>query len=150
MPTLKQHEVIHALSTEKINNMAKQQKEYTLQKQVCQYISLQYPSVMFMSDTVASVSLTMPQVVRNKAVQKEGFKCPDLIIFEPKAGHHGLFLELKAESPYKKDGSLYSNEHLAGQNETIKKLINKGYYACFVWDFIMAKNIIDKYMTSNI
>lgn len=130
--------------------MAKKQLEYALQKQVCQYISLQYPGVMFMSDTVASVSLTMPQAVRNKAVQKEGFKCPDLIIFEPKGGHHGLFLELKAESPYKKDGTLYSSEHLAWQYETIKKLTIKGYYACFVWDFSMAKNIIDKYMTSNI
>lgn len=126
--------------------MAKKQVEYALQKQVCQYLRFQYPNVLFMSDTIASVSLTMPQAVRNKAIQKEGFKCPDLIVFEPKGGNSGLFIELKAESPYKKDGTIYSDEHLKGQQETINKLINKGYVAVFAWTFEMAKNTIDNYM----
>ena len=90
--------------------------EYKLQKAVCQYLEMQYPNVLFLSDTIASVKLTMQQAVRNKAIQKKGFKCPDLLILEPsKFGHCGLFLELKIKSPFKKNGEVYENDHLKGQ-----------------------------------
>lgn len=39
----------------------KQQPEYQLQVQVSRYLSVQYPSVLFLSDTVASLKLTYPQ-----------------------------------------------------------------------------------------
>ena len=43
--------------------------EYDLQKTVCQYLEMQYPKVLFLSDTIASVKLTKQQAVRNKAIQ---------------------------------------------------------------------------------
>lgn len=130
--------------------MAKQQLEYHLQKQVCQYIAIQYPQLLFLSDTIASCNLTMQQAVRNKAIQKEGFKTPDLVIFQPNANYNGLLIELKVESPYKKDGSLYTSEHLKSQNATIENLNKCGYYACFSWGFDMTKKIIDDYLSNKL
>jgi hypothetical protein len=99
-----------------------------------------------MSDTIAQVKLTIPQQLRNKKIQRSGFHCPDLLIFEPRGIYNGLFLELKATNIYKKDGNLFTNEHLANQSETIQELNNKGYYSRFVVGFDEAKEVIDWYM----
>lgn len=124
----------------------KQQQEYQLQKQVCAYLNAQYPNVLYLSDTIASVRLTMPQAMRNKAIQKNGFKCPDLLILEPKNGYNGLFIELKIESPYKKDGTLKKNKHLEYQEKSMQELRSKGYYCLFSWNFEQTKRIIDIYL----
>ena len=93
-----------------------QHLEFDLQKAICRYLSYQYPDVEYMSDTIANLKLTAQQASRNKAIQKNGFKCPDLIILEPRNGYHGLFIELKLETPFKKDGSIKAsaNDHLKG------------------------------------
>lgn len=129
----------------------KQQPEYQLQKQIAAYLRLKYPSVLFLSDTVAFLNLTMPQAVRNKQIQCSDFHCPDLIIFETTKFFSGLFLELKTKSPYKKDGkTLLKNEHVENQQRTIKALIQRGYIAYFAWDFEQAQRMIDKYMALSI
>ena len=120
--------------------------EFELQKAVCNYLRLAYPSVLFDSDTIANVKLTAPQQARNKAIQKEGFKRPDMCIYFPTEIHSGLFIELKVESPYKKDGTLKSGEHLRGQYMTMKHLEMLGYKCSFAWTFEMAKEIIDNYL----
>lgn len=121
-------------------------QEYRLQVEVCRYLSLKYKNVMFLSDTIANIKLTKPQAVRNKKIQKSGFKCPDIIILEPRGEYNGLFIELKTKSPYKLNGELYKNEHLEGQAKSMKLLRGKGYYATFAWSLSMAIDIIDKYM----
>ncbi len=121
-------------------------EEYHLQKQVCDYMRLQYPRILFMSDTIAATKLTMGQAVRNKAIQKEGFKCPDIIIFHPNQSYFGLFIELKTESPFLKSGLLPANEHIRGQAKTIDELNKLGYMAQFAWSFQQAKEIIDEYL----
>lgn len=88
----------------------------------------------------------MPQAKRNKAIQKQGFKCPDLLILEPRKGYAGLFIELKVKSPFKKNGELLKNEHLEGQMKTIQELNRKGYSACFQWRFETIKKMIDDYL----
>jgi len=125
--------------------------EYLLQKAVSTYVSLQYPDVLFMSDTVASLRLTPTQAGRNKGIQKKGFKCPDLLIFECKDGKAGLYIELKLITPFKKDGTIKASadDHLKGQLETIEKLNAKGYKSCFSWGFDMTKQIIDEYLNPN-
>ena len=50
-------------------------KEYNLQKQVCRYLNLKHPKVLYMSDTIANLKLTKQQAGRNKAIQKDGFHC---------------------------------------------------------------------------
>ena len=82
----------------------------------------------------------------NKQLQKSGFKIPDLLILEPNKEFAGLMIELKIESPYKLNGQIKTNEHLKGQAKSINILNGKGYYACFIWDFESAKNLIDKYL----
>ena len=119
--------------------------EYELQKQVCNYLNLQYPKVLYMSDTIANLKLTMCQAMRNKAIQKKDFKTPDLIIFEARKGYNGLFIELKTETPFKRGGELKKSDHLEGQENTMKELREKGYYASFSWGFEMTKEIIDSY-----
>jgi hypothetical protein len=122
--------------------------EYDLQVAVCRYLSYQYPDVEYMSDTIANLKLTQTQASRNKKIQKNGFKCPDILILEPKNNFCGLFIELKLETPFKKDGSIKAsaNDHLKGQLETIEKLNAKGYKAFFSWGFDMTKEIIDNYL----
>ena len=96
--------------------------EYQSQKEVCRYLSLRYPDVLFLSDTIGNVKLTMLQAARNKAIQKYGFACPDLLILQPNKEYKGLFIELKIKSPFKKDGTLLKNEHLEEQQKAIDKL----------------------------
>ena len=123
-------------------------EEYELQKSVARYLSYQYPDVDFLTDTIASVKLTEKQAGRNKLVQKNGFKCPDLLILEPRKGFCGLFIELKIETPFKKDGSIKASakDHLKNQYECLQKLKSKGYYAVFSWGFDMTIEIIDDYL----
>ena len=117
--------------------------EYDLQVAVCRYLSYQYPDVEYMSDTIANLKLTQTQASRNKKIQKNGFKCPDILILEPKNNFCGLFIELKLETPFKKDGTIKAS---ANELETIEKLNAKGYKACFSWGFDMTKEIIDNYL----
>jgi hypothetical protein len=126
----------------------KEQPEYRLQKAVCAYLKLQYPHVNFMSDTVASVKLTAIQGVRNKAIQKDGFKTPDLIILKHNNGYAGLFIELKIESPFYKGQyeRLKKNAHIEQQSRDLMRLNIEGYFACFGWEFNQIKAIIDYYM----
>lgn len=128
----------------------KQQPEFELQKCVCAYLRVAYPSVFFMSDTIASLKLTKFQKVRNSQIQKPGFKTPDLLIFSPKGKYHGLFIELKVESPYKLNGELKSNQHIKEQSETIEKLKTLGYYADFAWNFNDIVKLIDRYLNEKL
>ena len=123
-------------------------KEFELQKQICNYLEMQYPKVIFLSDTIASCKLTLMQAVRNKKIQKNGFKIPDLLILEPKGNYSGLFIELKNETPFKKDGEIKASQkdHLKNQAISINLLNGKGYYSCFSWGFEMTKKIIDEYL----
>ncbi len=113
-------------------------------------MNIQYPESLFLSDTIANLKLTVPQKARNKAIQKTGFKCPDVLILEPRGGYSGLFIELKVKSPFKQNGEIYSNDHLKGQLESINALKSKGYYACFAVGFDQTKEIIDTYFNENI
>lgn len=124
----------------------KKQPEFELQAYICRYLRLQYPKVVFLSDTVASVKLTPAQANRNKQIQKSGFKIPDLLILEPNSKYAGLMIELKVKDPHKLNGDIKADVHLKGQEKSIQVLNEKGYYSCFSWDFEMTKNIIDKYL----
>ena len=124
--------------------------EFELQKAVCRYLDMQHPNVLYISDTIANLKLTVPQQVRNKLIQKQGFKCPDLLILEPNKSHNGLFIELKTKSPYKKNGEIFKNDHLLGQQHSIDQLNQKGYLCCFAWEFEDIKKLIDDYLKDNL
>lgn len=130
--------------------MPNKQPEFIHHRAVCNFLDLQHPKVLYLSDTVASITLTFPQQNRNKLIQKKDFKTPDLLIFEPNEKYAGLFIELKVKTPFKKNGELLSNEHLEAQQKTINQLNAKGYYSCFSWSFDMTMKIINAYLSNKL
>ena len=121
--------------------------EFVLQKAVCRYLEMQHKDVLFLSDTIGNVKLTEMQASRNKLIQKNNFKCPDLLILEPNKFYKGLFIELKIKSPFKKDGiTLLKNDHLEAQKLSMEQLTAKGYLCYFKWEFDDIKELINWYM----
>ena len=119
--------------------------EEATHKLICQYLKARYPNVLFNTD-LSGIKLTMGQAVKVKALRScKGF--PDIVIYEPRNGYHGLFIELKREGEkiYKKDGTPVS-EHVKEQLEVIEKLLWLGYQACICVGFEEAKNVINKYL----
>lgn len=92
--------------------------------------------------------LNLSKTARGKAKMlrsERGF--PDLTIYEVRHGYGALHLEIKVETPFKKDGELKAGEHLKEQKHVIDKLRNRGYKAEFVWDLDQAMEIIKSYLT---
>ena len=120
--------------------------EKQLHKQICDYIKLQYPDVLFNTD-MSGIKLTIGQAMQ-AAKLRSSRAFPDIVIYEPNDIYYGLFLEVKRDIPFKLDGFLKKCDHLKEQIDMITILINKGYYASFVWAFDYAKEIIDAYMNN--
>ena len=122
------------------------QSEYDLQKSLCLYIRLNYPQAIFTSD-LSGIRLPMGLAVKT-AKLRSSRAIPDLLIFEPRKGYHGLFIELKRPGVrfFKKNGEP-ATEHFAEQWEMIQRLLQKGYLACTANSFDSAKAIIDSYFT---
>ena len=121
--------------------------EKDLHRLVCDYIRKLYPYVIFRTDFSSGMRMSIGMAKRHKALQFSN-AYPDLFIAEPKGNYAGLFIELKNQSPFKKDGSIKASQkdHLKLQNECLQKLSSKGYYAVFSWGFDMTKKIIDEYL----
>lgn len=121
--------------------------EKTLQRAVCDYIRYRYPGAMFNSDLAGATKLTPGQASAMKNLRdRRGY--PDLAIYEPFNGFHGLFIELKREGEkiYKKDGSLVADQHIQEQEQCLQKLRARRYRAEFAVGFDQARRIIDEYM----
>ncbi|WP_439946480.1 hypothetical protein [Streptomyces sp. BBFR109] len=121
--------------------------EASLQQQVCDYLRLRYPGVLFRSDYASGLKLTMHQAVNHKRLQSSR-AWPDLFIYEPRGGCQGLALELKREDVkiYKLDGTLRSDPHLREQAAMLGELAGRGYRAQFVCGFDAAVKAIDQYL----
>jgi len=120
-------------------------KEYQICKAISVYLRLQYPSVMFHWD-LAGLNLSRAQAGMMKAIQG-GRGYPDLFIAHPVEQAKGLFIEVKAVTPYLKDGvTLKSDKHLKEQQHCHICLRQRGYVAVFGTDFDECKEIIDKYL----
>ena len=112
---------------------------------LCGYMRTNFPHVVFLSDA-SGIKMTMGQAIKWKGMRSSN-GIPDLIILHPNSIFFGLMIELKktGEKIYKKDGSL-KTDHLKEQDEVLKKLRAKGYYATFAVGFNEAKKIIIEYM----
>ena len=120
--------------------------EKSLHFQVCQYIRLQYPTVIFNTD-LSGIRLTMGQAVQAKKLRSSnGF--PDLVIYEKKHTWSALMIELKREGEriLKKDMTP-ANEHIYEQAQIHIRLRERGYLAQFAVGFKQAKELIDWYLT---
>ena len=122
-------------------------KEEQLHIAICNYIKLQYPNVIFTSES-SGIRVFRQQAKKLKSMRScSGL--PDIMIFEPRKQKAGMFLEVKKDGTkiYKKDGELTKDKHLNQQEEILHRLKEKGYFAEFVVGFDEAKVIIDWYMS---
>ena len=108
------------------------QREQSIQIEVCKWLKLAYPKVIFTCDLASGMKLSIGQAVRAKKMRSSR-GLPDLMIFEPKANFHGMFVEIKKEGTpiIKRNGELVADEHIQEQYEMLDKLQRKGYYAIF-------------------
>ena len=114
--------------------------------QICNYVKVIYPDVIFASD---ASGIWMPKRLAEKFSKLKSDKgIPDLLILEPKGKYAGLFIEIKrtGENIFKKDGSLRKNKHLEEQARILDRLKKKGYASYFAIGYNMAIEIIDDYM----
>jgi len=124
--------------------------EKQLHKSICDYIKLQYPKALFNTD-MSGIKLTIGQATQAKKL-RSGNGFPDIVIYEEGFGKHfkgeyyALFLEVKKETPFKKNGYLKLNKHFEDQYTMLHNLEQRRFKAVFVWSFDMAKDIIDKYL----
>lgn len=126
--------------------MKRQNKEESLQIAVSKYIKLQYPNVVFTSES-SGLRLPMGLAVKAKE-QRSKHKLPDMIILKSNSSYCGLILELKKDKNevYKKDGNYKGNYHIQEQLKTLDILTSQRYLASFACGFKQCKEIIDLYM----
>lgn len=122
--------------------------EKQLHSSIADWINLQFPNVIFLSDP-SGMRLSMGLRLEAKRKRCARYKIPDLIILHPnkQIGLNGLCLELKkqGEKIYKRDGS-WINEHVEEQAKTLARLKEIGYAACFAIGFDEAVEIIQDYL----
>ncbi len=120
--------------------------ERTLHRAVCDYIRLQYPDVIFNTDLSGATKLTVGQAVALKSL-RSGRGFPDITIYEPCKGFHGMFLELKQDGTpiYRQNGKM-ATPHIQEQWDMICKLNDLGYYAKFAIGIDDAIKQIDWYL----
>lgn len=123
----------------------KKQPEYEIQTAFVRYMGIRYPRIVVFSDTAAHIGKTMLQQKRANALQTKD-KQPDTFIAQPSGEYAGLWLEFKAETPFKKDGvTLKKSEHVEGQLDTMRALEAAGYACAFVWSRDMAADLVGAY-----
>lgn len=111
--------------------------EESIQRQVCRYLKLQFPHVIFRTDFTAGRIPLTPNQGRQYAALQSGSGFPDVFIFEPSRGFHGMGLELKKDGTTvilktgPRKGKVSSNPHIQSQAAVINQLRHKGYYATF-------------------
>lgn len=128
--------------------------ELSLQKQVCRYLDLHYPHVLYKSDYGSGLKLTMNQARVQQQLQS-GRAWPDLTIFQPSRGFGALFIELKREGTtlYLKKGPrkglLTSDPHIQEQAAMLQHLNKLGYFARFGVGFESCVRLISWYLDEN-
>lgn len=137
----------------KNNNPVTNQSEEVLQIKCSDWINARYPelSKLYFFNSFQGMRLTFGQIA--KAKKTGGLKkgLPDFIFLKNNGSYSGLFIELKKESPFTKDGSLKKDDgHLELQRDVLHQLGMEGHYACFVWSLEQFKTLVTKYMENQL
>lgn len=125
--------------------------EKQIQSNVCRFISVYYPDVIYISDQ-SGLRLSHHGQRQQLKRSKSSRGIPDMIIMCPNGGFHGLCLELKNDGVaiIKRDGSPVANEHIREQHAMITKLNDLGFAAFFTIGLDAATTCIEKYMSCKI
>lgn len=128
----------------------KARPEEILHQQCAEYLKIQYPDVYFTFDPsgefVGSKNSKGWQRVKATKAKKSEHAHLDMIILEPNSNYKGALIELKAKSPFKKNGELLSNKSYEDQMLTMDIMRQKGFFCTFVWTLDQFYNIVNKYM----
>jgi CRISPR/Cas system CSM-associated protein Csm4 (group 5 of RAMP superfamily) len=124
-------------------------REENIHNEVCRYLDLQYPNVMYITD-LSGIKLTMGQAVQSKKQRCKKFKLLDLNILQPSNGYFGLCIEIKKDvsEAFTMKGDVRNNEHIQAQNKSIRHLNGLGYNAHFGCGFDHCKQLIDNYFNN--
>lgn len=128
------------------NNGYMSNYERELHKAVVTYIKMQYPKVLFNTDL--SGVFTTPATAKQVSQLRSRKGHPDLMIYEPRGGYYGLFVELKANGVkvHNQNGDIVASDHIRTQAEYLEELNQRGYMAVFAVGFDAAKRVIDSYL----
>lgn len=107
-------------------------------------MKLQYPKVIFYSEP-SGLRVTIGLATQLKALRSK-HKLLDMTIDCPNKRYHGIRIDFKAESPYKKDNSLVADKLIKSQYETMLEYDSLGFLALFIWKFDDFKELLDYYM----
>lgn len=129
------------------------EKEANVQLQVCKYLKLQYPNVIFTCDLASGMNLGK-WIGGMNARMRSSRGLPDLFIAHVKNVTSedyvdvkcGLFIELKKSSARLKKGGIAKSPHHDEQEAILERLNKQGYMAEFACGFDEAKKIIDEYL----
>tara|TARA_R110000744_G_scaffold148351_2_gene261405 strand:- start:18986 stop:19360 length:375 start_codon:yes stop_codon:yes gene_type:complete len=122
-------------------------KEKDLHRQICSYLKIKYPNVIFLSDMSGLKTSIGTAVQMKKLRSSKGL--PDLIILKPNKEFSGLLIEIKTKTSdvYLKDGkTLKNNEHVKEQSKILNRLSLLGYKAVYGIGFDNCVKIIDGYL----
>lgn len=123
--------------------------EKIIHKQVCKYLKIQYPNIVFTSD-MSGLKVSIGQSVELKSKRCDRYKIPDLLILHPSGKYHGLMIEVKKsrEDVYTTDGRLRKSIHIQEQSKSIERLNAIGYRAAFGCGFDHCIEIIKAYFNT--
>lgn len=107
-----------------------------------------YPRAIYAVDP-AGIRLGAGLASEVKRKRCKNWKTLDMPIYHPNKKYHGLFLEIKKETPFLRNGELSADKTIQEQQKTISELLELGYYACFVWTYEQAVIVITKYFEDN-
>lgn len=103
------------------------------------YIRMKYKDVLFSASVAGSVQMSVQQWKRaTDSGYTKGF--PDIVIYEPCGGYHGMAIEMK-----RKGGSVRSE-----QKNVLKMMCERGYCAVVCYGADEAIDALDKYMAGKI
>jgi hypothetical protein len=120
--------------------------EKQIHQQICRYLDLQYPKVIYTSDS-SGVRVSIGMAKALKSIRCKGYKIPDLIIMHPNKLYHGLIIEIKKDLSQimTKSGTLKKDKHVHDQDKALSELQRLGYAAIFGCGFEHCKSVIDEY-----
>lgn len=122
-------------------------KEKNVHQQVCDFLKLQYPSVIFTSDA-SGMRCSMGLRMELKRKRCANYLIPDLLILEPRNGRCGLLIEIKRDKSemYNKDGSYKFNPRIEEQRKSLIRLHELGYKTGFAFGFDHCVSVIKEYL----
>jgi len=123
-------------------------KESNLASNVAKFMQVQFPTAIYQYTIGADVRLPINTARRLHKLNgrwSKGFV--DIFIYEARNGYHGLAIELKAVTPFKKNGELKKDSHLENQANFHKELEARGYKAIFTTGFEETVEAIREYLS---